>query len=476
MIDQRPIPPEASPRKILIVDDEPDMINMLKLVFEKKLNCQVCTANSGLIALEQLKHCRPDVVISDIKMPDLDGLELLAKIRAYDSTISTVIMTGFGTIDMAVQALKEGAYDFLEKPFDKDHILRVVKNCFERTSLLRVNEQLQQQVETLTAPEGFIGLSPALTRVIELIRRVADTDVTVLIRGESGTGKELAARALHNLSRRRKKRMVTVNCPALPEQILESELFGYVKGAFTGATTDKKGLFIEADESTILLDEIGDIPVPLQTKLLRALQEKEIQPLGQNRILSIDARVIASTNQNLEAKIKAGVFREDLFYRLNVVSITMPRLEEMNEDIPLLIHHYLDLFRKRYGRNKVEISQSAVNYLCQRKWPGNIRELRNMIKRLVLLSADNRIELSDVEEKVDQKKDNNLLAGINDLCDLSYGDAKSEMLKHFSIQYLCNLLQRHHGNVTKAAADCGMERQGLQRLMRRYNVVSSDFK
>jgi len=476
MTKQNPIPPEAPSRKILIVDDEPDMLSMLKLIFEKKLDCEVYTAHSGLIALEQLKHYRPSVVVSDIKMPDFDGLELLTRISAYDPTVSTVIMTGFGSIDMAVQALKDGAYDFLQKPFSKDHIVRVVKNCFERTALLRANEQLQQQVETLIAPEGFIGHSPALNRVIELIRRIADTDATVLIRGESGTGKELAARALHNLSRRRKKRMVTVNCPALPEQILESELFGYVKGAFTGATNDKKGLFIEADGSTILLDEIGDIPVPLQTKLLRVLQEKEIQPLGQNRIVKIDARVIASTNQNLEAKIKAGAFREDLFYRLNVVTITMPGLEEMKEDIPLLIHHYFDLFRKRYGRNRIEIDQDAVNCLCRRKWPGNIRELRNMVKRLVLLSADGRIKLSDVEESVAQEKDPSILNNIDDLCDLPYGDAKAEVLRRFSIQYLCTLLRRHNGNVTNAAAEGGMERQGLQRLMRRYNIVSSDFK
>lgn len=467
----------STPRKrVLIVDDEPDMLSMLRLVFEKKLECDVCTARSGLIALQQLKECRPDVVVTDIKMPDLDGLQLLTKIRDYDTTISIVIMTGYGTIDMAVQALKDGAYDFLQKPFDRDHIIRVVKNCLERTGLLRTNEQLQQQLETLSAPEGFIGQSPALTKTLELIARVADTDATVLIRGESGTGKELAARALHNLSDRKRQQMVTVNCPALPEHILESELFGYTRGAFTGAMQEKTGLFLEADGSTIVLDEIADIPVSVQTKLLRVLQEKEIQPLGQNRTFKVDARVVASTNQDLEAKIKAGEFREDLFYRLNVVTITMPGLEEMKEDIPLLIHHYLSIFKERYKRKQLDISPEIMQHLCTRKWPGNVRELRNTIKRLVLLSTNATVQLADLEGSPAKQKNTDPKTNFSDLYNLPYNDAKTMVLTNFSVEYLCNLLQHHNGNVTNAAAACGMERQGLQRLMRRYNIASVDFK
>lgn len=465
-----------SRKRVLIVDDEPDMLSMLRLVFEKKLDCDVCTAQSGLIALQQLKECRPDVVVTDIKMPDLDGLQLLTKIREYDTTISIVIMTGYGTIDMAVQALKDGAYDFLQKPFDRDHIVRVVKNCLERTSLLRTNEKLQQQLETLSAPEGFIGQSPALSKTLELIARVADTDATVLIRGESGTGKELAARALHNLSNRKRQQLVTVNCPALPEHILESELFGYSKGAFTGAMQEKKGLFLEADGSTIVLDEIADIPVSVQTKLLRVLQEKEIQPLGQNLTFKVDARVVASTNQDLEAKIKAGEFREDLFYRLNVVTITMPRLEEMKEDIPLLIHHYLSIFKERYKREHLDLSPEIMQHLCTRKWPGNVRELRNTIKRLVLLSTDAKVQLADIEVSPAKQESIDPQYNFRELYSLPYNDAKTRVLKHFSVEYLCNLLQHHKGNVTNAAAACGMERQGLQRLMRRYNIASVDFK
>jgi len=380
----------------MVVDDEPDMLSMLRLILEKKCACDVVTASSGLAALELLGDCRPDVIITDIKMPDLDGLQLLNKIQAYDQTISVIVMTGYGTIDMAVQALKDGAYDFLEKPFDKDQIVRRVHNCLERTTLLRTNRWLTEKLNDLALPDGFIGQSTAQKRVLDLLARIADTDATVLIRGESGTGKELAARALHNLSRRRDKRMIIVNCPALPENVLESELFGYSKGAFTGAMQEKKGLFLEAHGSTLLLDEIADIPVQVQTKLLRVLQEKEIQPLGQNKTIKVDVRVVASTNQNLEEKIRTGEFRADLFYRLNVVSVVMPNLMEMREDVPILVHHFLALYKRQYHREELVLGPEVLRHLYQRSWPGNVRELQNTIKSLVLSAAGTSVTLADL--------------------------------------------------------------------------------
>jgi len=304
---------------------------------------------------------------------------------------------------------------------------------------------------------------------------VADTDATVLIRGESGTGKELAARALHNLSNRKQRRMITVNCPALPENVLESELFGYSKGAFTGAVQEKKGLFLEADGSTLLLDEIADIPVSVQTKLLRVLQEKEFQPLGQNKTIKVDVRVVASTNQNLEKKIRVGEFREDLFYRLNVVTAVMPNLEEMQEDIPLLIHHFLTQFKRQYDRKDLVLSPDLLQHLYQRKWPGNVRELQNNIKRIVLLADGGRVDLADIniaQESSRQLSTNQFI----ELYNSTYNDAKAEIVSRFSVGYLRNLLIRHEGNVTKAAAECGLERQALQRIMRRYDIVSTDFK
>jgi DNA-binding NtrC family response regulator len=408
-------------------------------------------------------------------MPGLNGLELLKKIKEHDRTISIVIMTGYGTIDMAVQALKDGAYDFVQKPFDKDHIVKVIRNGLERTALLRANYQLREKLSDLAQPGSFIGQSPALKRVLDMLARIANTDATVLIRGESGTGKELAARALHNLSNRKKRQMITVNCPALPENVLESELFGYSKGAFTGATQDKKGLFLEAHGSTILLDEIADIPVSIQTKLLRVLQEKEIQPLGQNKTIKVDVRVVASTNQDLEAKIRMGEFREDLFYRLNVVTAVMPNLEQMQDDVPLLIHHFLTQFKRQYDRDNLVLSPEVLHYLYQKKWPGNIRELQNNVKRIVLLATPGYVDLADIgilDESTNRVPTNQ----FEDLYTYDYNDAKSRIVERFSVSYLRNLLTRHGGNVTKAAADCGLERQALQRIMRRNGIVSVDYK
>ncbi|MFT5701423.1 MAG: DNA-binding NtrC family response regulator [Desulforhopalus sp.] len=480
MIDNKNGEIHTQQKLVMIVDDEPDMLTMLELVLKKKCGCEVITALSGAIALSLLQEHSPDVVVSDIKMPDIDGLTLLKKIREHDSSISVVIMTGYGTIDMAVQSLKDGAYDFLQKPFDKDLIVRVVNNCIERTLLLRTNQQLKETISTLSPPQGFVGQGPALTKTIDLITRIANTDATVLIRGESGTGKEVAARALHNLSSRKQKQMITVNCPALPENVLESELFGYSKGAFTGAIHDKKGLFLEAHGSTILLDEIADIPVSIQTKLLRVLQEKEIQPLGQNKTIKVDVRVVASTNQDLEAKIKNGEFREDLFYRLNVVTVTMPNLRDMREDITLLIHHFFSKFKIQYKRNNLIIPPKVLQQLYQKSWKGNVRELQNSIKRIVLLTAGNTVEISDVNELLENgdesssKRSNS--PGFEDLYATPYNEAKSEIVKRFSTDYLHNLLSSYNGNVTNAAASCGLERQGLQRIMRRYNIISSNYK
>jgi len=470
---------KASPtgsKLVMIVDDEPDMLTMLSLTIRKKWDCQIVTANSGIQALEKLGSCRPDVVISDIKMPDLDGLQLLRKIREHDPTISVLIMTGYGTIEMAVEALKNGAYDFLQKPFEKDHIIRLVGNCLERTSLLRTNIALREKLQDLSLPEGFIGQSPPLKKVLDLLARVADTDATVLIRGESGTGKEVAARALHNLSKRKNRRLIAVNCPALPENILESELFGYSRGAFTGAMQEKRGLFLEAHGSTILLDEIGDIPVSLQTKLLRVLQEKEIQPLGQNDTIQIDARVVASTNQNLEAKITRGEFREDLFYRLNVVTIVMPSLSIMQEDVPLLIHHFLQHYQQQYDREHLEMPQNVLNHLYQRSWPGNVRELKNMVKRLVLLSAHGNVSLDELSPGQQVAANAPVTNPFRRFYPLPYNEAKAEIIRRFSEEYIENLLGLHGGNVTSAAIECGLERQALQRLMRRYNIRSTNFK
>lgn len=446
---------------------------MLERVISRKCGCNIMTSPSGRMALSKLKDWHPDVVLTDIKMPDIDGLTLLRKVKEFDPTISVIIMTGYATIEFAVRALKDGAYDFFEKPFEIKKITHAVSHCLERTRLLRENQRLHQKLKNHGKFHGLIGKSEKLAQALDLISRVADTDVTVLIRGESGTGKELAAQALHAMSSRAPHRMITVNCPALPEQILESELFGYTKGAFTGATRNKQGLFLAANGSTILLDEIADIPVSVQTKLLRVLQEKEIRPLGQNQSIKIDVRVIASTNQDLETKIERGLFREDLFYRLNVVTIEMPALREIPEDIPLIAQHFLNLYATEYGREGISFARETLSYLMNRQWKGNVRELQNVIKRSVLLATGPTIYPRDIPSK--HSGDNNCRI-IPSMSHLSYKEAKQEILSIFSKAYLTEALTACNGNVTAAATRCGLERQALQRLMRRYGLRSVDFR
>lgn len=470
-------PSPRADQKVLIVDDERDMLIVLRKILNRKCKYEVKIADSGEAALAVLESWLPDVVLTDIRMSGMDGLEFLRRLLEVDSTISTIIMTGYGTIEMAVQALKDGAYDFFEKPFDNDKIVHAISRALERTFLLRENLHLQHQLTEHQRIPGFIGQSKKMSQALNLLGRLAPSTATVLIRGASGTGKELAARALHSMSKRASHKMITVNCPALPEHILESELFGYQKGAFTGADRDKDGLFLEADGSTILLDEIGDIPVSIQTKLLRVLQEKEIQPLGQTRTYKVDIRILASTNQDLEAKIERGEFREDLFYRLNVMTVTMPSLAEIRNDIPLLAQHFLEKYSEEHGRVDLEFSPEALQSLMRRPWKGNIRELQNTVNRAVLLSDSSCITpdalMTEEEAACGGSK---YMGDASQLFDLSYKEAKEEILNRFNSVYLSNALNVSAGNVSAAARKCCMERQALQRLLRRFGIKSQEFR
>lgn len=463
------------PPHLLIVDDEPDMLTLLKRSLEPDLGCRVDTASSGETALEMIRATDYDLVLADIKMPGISGLEVLERIKAdRREDVTVVMMTAYGHIDMAVEAMKRGAYDFVTKPFDHDALVMRLEKAFERSRLLKENTRLHHECRSTDMFQELVGKSPAMQRVYETIQMVAKTDLTVLITGESGTGKDLTARAVHALSNRSQRPFIAVNCPTVPEHILESELFGYKKGAFTHATRDRKGLFQEAHTGTIFLDEIGDIAPTIQTKLLRVLQEKEIKPLGDARPIQVDVRIIASTNQPLPEKIKSGDFREDFFYRLNVLPIKLPPLRERPEDIPPIANHLLEKHCAKLDKPLKRFSTEVIEAFVGRRWDGNVRELENMIVQGILFSASDEISLNDVGIRHSPGPES--IMEIAPPLDLPYREAKENHLKAFNAAYIGHMLTLSKGNVTRAAKACGLERQALQQIMRRYGIKANPYR
>ena len=459
--------------RLLVVDDELDMLRLLQRSISQDLDCEIDTATSGTEALRLLETRNYDLALLDIRMPGMDGIELLERIKQINPWLTVVMMTAHGVVELAVKSIKKGAYDFITKPFDHEELIHLLRKALERSQLLRENFNLQRRIKKKEPFEDLIGSSPAMQRVYKTIQMIAKTDVNVLITGESGTGKDLAARAIHALSHRCDQSYVTVNCPTLPENILESELFGYKKGAFTDASSDKIGLFEEARGGTIYLDEIGDIASTIQTKLLRVLQEKEIKPLGQTKSIKVDVRVIASTNRDLREKIRRQEFREDLFYRLNVLTVHMPPLRERKEDIPLLTEHFLKHYCEEFGKPTKSLSSELMDLLLRRNWEGNVRELENIINRAILLSTGDVIKPHEIGWTAELP---DICAVGSDIHGMHYKEAKEEVLRHFHAEYLGELLRRNNGNVTHSARECGMERQALQQILRRYGLKSKDFR
>ncbi|HOO18913.1 MAG TPA: sigma-54 dependent transcriptional regulator [Paludibacteraceae bacterium] len=378
--------------KILVIDDERSIRNTLKdiLEFEKH---KVSLAENGKQGLEIAQNEAFDLIFSDIKMPEIDGIELLTLLKEREIEVPIVMISGHGTIDTAVECIKKGAFDFIEKPIDLNRLLITVRNALERKELITESKTLKKNTEK---KYQIIGQSPAIEKVRKLIDRVASTDARVLITGDNGTGKELVARQLHQKSNRANAPFIEVNCAAIPSELIESELFGHEKGAFTSALKQRIGKFEQADEGTIFLDEIGDMSLSAQTKVLRILQENEFTRVGGDKIIKVNVRVIAATNKNLINEIEKGNFREDLFHRLNVIPIHVPSLEERKEDIPLLITHFSELICSEQGRQVKEFEPEAISLLQQRNWPGNVRELRNIVERLIILGGS-KITKEDVE-------------------------------------------------------------------------------
>jgi two-component system response regulator AtoC len=432
---------------ILIVDDEPLQRDILKTILDSE-GYETHTAASGKEALTILETIHPDVILSDLRMEGMDGIELLEAIPRKPFEPSIIIITAHGTISSAVEAVKKGAFDYLTKPLDKDTLLLNVRRAIERATLLKENIQLQRELFRKFNIEGIIGRSAKMQTTVDIMKRVSPSSVTVLITGESGTGKELVARALHYNSPRRAKPFIAINCAAIPDNLFESELFGYEAGAFTGAVSRKEGLFKTADGGTLFLDEIGDLSLPMQSKLLRVLQDREVRRVGGKDAIKVDVRVIAATNKALEKELNEGRFREDLYYRLKVVSINLPPLKERIEDIPELSAFFVNKYSREFGRRIKGIDTAALKMLCEYHWPGNIRQLETVIERAVLMNDKDRITAEDIKNDLWSRQCKTSFD--LDIPDegIDFEDLEKELMK--------KALAKANGNASKAAKLLGM--------------------
>ncbi len=458
---------------ILVAENE-DSLRLTLSMLLRRAGYAVRDAPHGQAALEVLAKEPVDLVITDLRMEPVDGLEVLRAVKASSPQTEVLVLTGFGSIESAVEAMKLGAFEYLTKPFDREEMLLTVAKALERKSLLSEVRQLRAQVQERYAFGNIIGPSPRMQKVLDLVARVAESDATVLIEGESGTGKELVARALHHASRRRAGPFVAVNCGALPEPLLESELFGHVKGSFTGATMHKKGLFEEASGGTILLDEIGETTPSMQVKLLRVLQEQEVRRVGSNTPVRIDTRVIAAANRHLGQLVKEGTFREDLFYRLNVIPITIPPLRERPEDVLPLAEHFLRRFAAKQKKAITGLSREAGHLLARYPWPGNVRELENAIERAVVLTRDAEIQPEDLPLGVLAGRGGPaLVAGGSGGASAAGGGASGGRrltLREMEKAYILETLNELEWNQAKVAQVLDIGRNTLWRKLKEYGI------
>ena len=458
----------SAPPRILIVDDEEHIRKILTIMLSKK-GYETQAAPNGKEALEKIRASAFDAVITDMRMSGMDGLELLTALKDYDPDLIVLVITAFSTVDNAIEAMRKGAYDYISKPFKEDEILLVLEKALERRRILEENRQLKAQIREKYDFSNFIGQSPAMRRVFELIAKVAETKSTVLITGESGTGKELAARSIHEISPRRDKPFVPINCGAIPVNLLESELFGHVKGAFSGAERPKKGLFEEADGGTLFLDEVSELPLDMQVKILRAIQEEEIRRLGEAVTRTVDLRVVAATNKDLLEEVKAVRFREDLYYRLNVFQLWLPPLRERIDDIPILAQHFLAQVAAKHELGEKKFSPEAVRALTQQTWSGNVRALRNVIEQAAILSEGTTITSNDLPFSPAQPTAGGIIISIpEDRLDLKA--ALREVTEQTERIIIEKTLRGHHQNRTKTAEALGISRRALINKIQTYEL------
>ncbi|RME03153.1 MAG: sigma-54-dependent Fis family transcriptional regulator [Planctomycetota bacterium] len=463
------------PPKILIADDEKAARFAMKKAFQKE-NYQLLEAENGKHVLEIVQNQPVDLVFLDINMPEMDGFEVLEKLQQIHSPPLVVMITAYGDEKIAVRAMKEGAYDYVRKPPELDELRLIAKNALEKIKLTKENQELKQK---LLEKEGFgeiIGESEAMKNIFDKIQKVSKTDITVLITGENGTGKELITREIHRLSERKNGPFVAINCAALPDNLIESELFGHEKGAFTGANQLKKGKFELAHNGTIFLDEIGDMNLPLQAKLLRVLEQKQIERLGGNAPINVDVRVIAATNQNLAQMVQEGKFREDLYFRLKVVEIHIPPLRERREDIPLLAKKFIEMHAAKHNKKIKRIHPEVFRILAKYHWPGNVRQLKYNLLQSVLFCENEEFGPKDLPEEILHYQPSPPFKEFDVDYNLDFKEAKKQIVERFEIQFIEHKLKECKGNITQAAKKLNMHRQSLQHKLKELGINPNKFK
>ena len=456
--------------KVLIIDDDPSIRNMLSIVLKSE-GYEVDAVESAIMALKKLKKEIFDLIISDIKMPEISGIELLRKVKSIDGEIPVIMITGFASTNDAVEAMKLGAEDYIIKPFNLDELKIIINKSFHQKSIKRENIELKSKLSDQEKFENIVGKNPRMRKIFDLIDTISKTDSTVLISGESGTGKELIARAIHNKSSRSQNGFVSINCGALPENLLESELFGHSKGAFTDAYREKVGLFEMADRGTLFLDEIGEMSQPMQVKLLRAIQEKKIRRVGGNNEIDIDVRIISATNKDLVDSMNEGQFRSDLFYRLNVISIRIPSLKERKDDIPLLMHYFLNKLKERFNKRIDGYEQDVIDLFLNYSWPGNVRELENFVERSVALEKENIVTVKSLPKELVYNTSPKMESAEH-IDEMMADDTfnYTEFMDETSKQILVKALEKNQSNLKRTAEMLKLNYRSLRYLIGKYNI------
>jgi two-component system nitrogen regulation response regulator NtrX len=448
--------------RILVIDDEAEIRRSVRMILEYE-GYDVIEASSGPEGLTMVEREAPDLVFLDIKMPGMDGLDALQRIKASNEALPVVIISGHGTVSTAVEATKAGAFDFIEKPLASERVLVTIRNALDQTRLRDENTSLKRAVEVR---HQMVGESASLRQVWDAIKRAAPTNATVLLLGESGSGKELVARSIHRNSLRSRDRFVQVNCAAIPEELIESELFGHEKGSFTGATEKQIGKFEQADHGTIFLDEVGDMSAKTQAKVLRVLQEGEVERLGSARTIKVDVRVIAATNKDLEAEIEKGNFREDLYFRLSVIPIRVPPLRDRPEDIPALVRHFADLFSRDNNRKPQRFTPAALEYMQKARWKGNVRELKNTVERLIIMTPGEVVDVADLRDIVRLEPK----GGPSDNEKERFGTLR-EFKESAERTFLVGKLRENNWNISKTAEVIGTPRSNLYKKLEQYGIT-----